>query len=70
MPGRIPTIPALPLGTNPLHGAQTPLYGFCFVILLKCTSLNIDLQYVRYYDVNWVKENKLFYSILFYFLLY
>jgi hypothetical protein len=32
------SILALPLGTNPLHGAQTPLYGYFLVILLKCTS--------------------------------
>jgi hypothetical protein len=54
------------LGTNPLHGAPTPPYGYYSnfeMNLIKCQPTYYAIMIIY---VNWEKENKIFYSILFY----
>ncbi len=57
------------LGTNPLHGAPTPLYGYYSnfeMNLIKCQPTYYAIMIIY---VNWerkIKYSILFYSILFY----
>ena len=51
------------LGTNPLHGAPTPLYGYYSNFKMNSIKCHPSYYAIMIIYVTWEKENKIFYSI-------